>query len=351
MKPGHALHHLGDAIRKNGLALWLLAGSLMLVAAVAAPYLNPYYLRVLTIGLLFGYLAASWNIIGGYAGQMSLGHAIFFGIGSYSVALLSLLDGIPLSLAFPLAVVVASAVAWCIAAMCFRYSLRGIYFAVGTLLLAEIARILTANTEWLGRSQGMQIAPRAGVENLGFATDLPFFYIYLGLAILLAMGTLALERSKFGYDLVALREQEDGAQALGVNVNRVKRRAFVLSAALTSIGGVVYACLLRFVEPGYDLSLAITLIMVMGAVLGGRGTVLGPFVGGFAVVLVQEALVTVGSLIGTTAISALAQMVYGLFFVVILLAFPRGIVGEYLRRRADKSAVLVAPADHVRLSS
>jgi branched-chain amino acid transport system permease protein len=333
------------------MALWLFAGGLMLAAAIAAPYLNPYYLRVLTIGLLFGYLAASWNLIGGYAGQMSLGHAIFFGIGSYSVALLSRLEGVPLSAAFPVAVVVAAATAWCIAAICFRYSLRGIYFAVGTLLLAEIARILAANTEWLGRSQGMQIPPRSGIENLGFATDLPFFYIYLALAIALALAALALERTKFGYDLIALREQEDGAQALGVNVDRVKRRAFVISAALTSVGGVVYACLLRFVEPGYDLSLSITLIMVMGAVLGGRGSALGPFVGGFAVVLVQEALVTVGSLVGTTAISALAQMVYGLFFVVILLAFPRGIVGEYLRRRADRRAVLVTPVDNVRQAS
>lgn len=336
---------IADGIRQSGVNLCVVFGGLLLVAAIVAPFVNPYYLRVLTVGLMFGYLAASWNLIGGYAGQMSLGHAIFFGIGSYSVALLSRVDGVPLVAALPMAVAVSVFAAWCIAAICFRYALRGIYFAVGTLLLAEIARMLASSNEWLGRSQGIQIAPRPGLANLGFATDLPYFYIFLGLVLIVALGAFALERSKFGYDLVALREQEDGAQALGVDVARVKRRAFVASAGLTSIGGVVYACLLRFVEPGYDLSLSITLIMVMGAVIGGRGTALGPFVGGMVVVLVQETLVTIGSMVGTTAISALAQMFYGLFFVVTLLVFPRGIVGEVIRRRADRLTVKVPSSD------
>src|SRR5690606_24134781 len=112
----------------------------------------------------------------------------------------------------------------------------------------------------------------------------------------------------------ALREQEEGAQALGVDVAAIKRLAFVLSAALTCVGGVIYAGLVRYVEPGYDLSLSITLFMVMGAVLGGRGTALGPFLGGIVMVIVQETLITVGSAFGTTSVSALAQMIYGLFF-------------------------------------
>ena len=323
---------------------WIVAALVIAAIVAAVPALNPYYLRVLTIGLLFGYLAASWNIIGGYAGQMSLGHAMFFGVGSYSAAVLGSSSELPLAASLPIAVVLAGVLAWCVAAICFRYALKGIYFAVGTLLLAEIARIIVINSVALGRSQGLQIPPRPGVANLGFASDLPFFYIFLAMALALFVGTRLLERSRFGYALVALREQEDAAQALSINVNRVKRRAFVVSAMLTAAGGVIYACLIRFVEPGYDLSLSITLVMVMGAVLGGRGTVLGPFVGGFAVVLVQEALVTVGSMVGTTSISALAQMIYGLFFVVILLAFPRGIVGEILRRRADRRAALGAHA-------
>jgi branched-chain amino acid transport system permease protein len=319
---------------------WIAAGMLLAAAIVLVPLLNPYYLRVLTIGLLFGYLAASWNLIGGYAGQMSLGHATYFGVGSYAVAVLSQWAGVPLVAALPVAMLLASLLAWCVAAVCFRYALKGIYFAVGTLLLAEIARILVVNSSALGRSQGLQIAPRPGLANLGFESDLPFFYIFLAMAVALALGTRLLERSRFGYALVALREQEEAAQALGIDADRAKRRVFVLSAMLTAAAGVVYGCLIRFVEPGYDLSLSITLVMVMGAVLGGRGTVLGPFVGGLIVVLVQEVLVTLGSLAGTTSISALAQMIYGLFFVVLLLVFPRGIVGELQRRRADRRIAL-----------
>ncbi|WP_233500495.1 branched-chain amino acid ABC transporter permease [Bordetella bronchiseptica] len=327
-----------DSFRQQGTTLWFIAALVVVVAAVAAPWMNPYYTRVMTMGLMCGYLAASWNLIGGYAGQMSLGHALFFAIGSYSVALLARMPDVPLVAAFPLAILVSVGLAWIIATICFRYALRGIYFAVGTLLLAEIARILVINSDALGRSQGLQIPGMQGALNFSFGSDLPFFYIFLGISIALALGSLALERCKLGYDLVALREQEEGAQALGVDVAAIKRLAFVLSAALTCVGGVIYAGLVRYVEPGYDLSLSITLFMVMGAVLGGRGTALGPFLGGIVMVIVQETLITVGSAFGTTSVSALAQMIYGLFFVVILLVFPRGIVGQLLHRRVDRKA-------------
>jgi branched-chain amino acid transport system permease protein len=314
---------------------WIALAAGVAALAFAAPALNPYYLRVLTIGLLFAYLASSWNVIGGYAGQMSLGHAMFFGLGSYSVAVLSKSTQLPLVLALPVSLLLSAAVAWFVALICFRYALKGIYFAVGTLLLAEIARMAVMNSESLGRSQGIQIPPSDSVLNFGFANDLPFFYVFLAMNIGVVIGMRFLSRSRFGYALVALREQEDAAKALAIDVTHIKRRAFLLSAMLTSVAGVVYAGMIRFVEPGYDFSLSIMLMMVMGAVLGGRGTVLGPIVGGFLVVFVQELLVTIGSMVGTTSISALAQMIYGLFFVVVLLLFPRGIVGEILARRAE----------------
>jgi len=322
--------------------LYIALAIVILAIGCVGPLLNPYYQRVLMMGLLFGYLAASWNIIGGYAGQMSLGHALFFGVGSYTVALVAKVPQVPLILALPIALVAAALIAWCVAAICFRYALKGIYFAVGTLLLAEIARIVAMNSETLGRSQGLQVPPGNGALSLTFATDLPFLYIFLVMAAALLVYTHYMSRSRFGYAMVALREQEDAAQALAVDVTQVKRRAFVISGTLTAAAGVMYAGLVRFVDPGYDLSLGVVLMMVMGAVLGGRGTVWGPFVGGFIVVLVQEALVMIGSMVGTTSVSALAQMIYGLFFVVILLAFPRGIVGEILARRADRRASLGA---------
>lgn len=326
---------------RRGMSVWIGAVVVLLALAVLPSFLNPYYLRVLIIGLLYGYVAACWNIIGGYAGQMSLGHSMFFGIGSYAVAIFARQGWDPLLLALPAGIAVSGVLAWCVASICFRYSLRGIYLAVGTLLLAEIVQIIVVNSEFLGRSQGLQFPPQLSLLNVQFASDLPFFYIFLTLALLMIVGTRLLERSKLGYDLVAVREQEEGAQALGVDTNRVKRVAFVASAMLTAIGGFLYASLIKFVEPSYDLSISITLIMIMGAVVGGRGTALGPFVGGVIVVLVQEGLTAAGSWAGTTSFSALAQMTYGLFFVVTLLLFPRGVVGEWFRRRADRRARLL----------
>lgn len=318
--------------------LWIAGGVLLLVAVGLPSIVNPYYLHVLVIGLLYGYLAASWNVIGGYAGQMSLGHAMFFGIASYTVAIFAREGWFPLITALPVAIIISALLAWLVASVCFRYALRGIYFAVGTLLLAEILRIVANSTEFFGRSQGVQITPRMGTLNFHFETDVPYYYVFLGLAAAMIAGGLWLERSRLGFDLVALREQEDGAKALGVDTQKVKRIAFVLSAMLTAVAGFMYASVVRFVEPGYDLSISITLIMIMGSVLGGRGTAVGPFVGGLIVVLVQELLATAGSWIGTTSFSALAQMIYGLFFVVTLLMFPRGLVGEWLRSRADRRA-------------
>ena len=326
------------SLERNGQAIWLGAIVLLIFAVTVPSFLNPYYLRVLIIGLLYGYVAACWNVIGGYAGQMSLGHAMFFGIGSYAVALFDRQGWGPLLLALPAGLIVSGLVAWGVASICFRYSLRGIYFAVGTLLLAEITRIGAVNSAFFNRSQGLQISTHPGMLNLVFDSNVPFFYIILIMSIGMIFGSLWLERSKLGYDLVALREQEEGARALGVNTNQIKRQAFVLSGMLTAVGGFLYACLVRFVEPGYDLSISITLIMIMGAVIGGRGTAIGPFIGGLMVVLIQEGLATVGSWIGTTSFSALAQMVYGLFFVVTLLLFPRGLIGEWIRRRADARA-------------
>ena len=297
----------------------------------------------MTMGLMCGYLAASWNPIGGYAGQMSLGHALFFAIGSYSVALLARMPDVPLVAAFPLAILVSVGLAWIIATICFRYALRGIYFAVGTLLLAEIARILVINSDVLGRSQGLQIPGMQGALNFSFGPTCPFLHlpghIHCPGAGQPGAGALQAGLRPRG----PARAGRRGA-GIGVDVAAIKRLAFVLSAALTCVGGVIYAGLVRYVEPGYDLSLSITLFMVMGAVLGGRGTALGPFLGGVVMVIVQETLITVGSAFGTTSVSALAQMIYGLFFVVILLVFPRGIVGPLLHRRVDRKATRFPPA-------
>ncbi len=310
----------------------IVVGAVLLAVGAALPAaLNPYYVKAASVALLYAYLAASWNVVGGYGGQMSLGHVIFFGIGSYSVALWTTLRLGSFLVAAPVAVALSAVLAWIIATICFRYSLRGMYFAVGTLLLAEIVRIAAVNIEVVGRSQGLQYTPPSDSTTLQY-------YVFFTVAALITAGNRWLERSRLGYELVALREQEESAEALGIHTSRVKRKAFVLSAVLAALGGFLYGCFMGYVEPGYDLSTAITLVMIMGAVLGGRGTAIGPFVGGVIVLCIQELLNMLGSAIGTTSVSAFTQMIYGLFFVVVVLLFPQGIVGVIMRWRADRLA-------------
>jgi branched-chain amino acid transport system permease protein len=322
----------------------------VLVVGLAYPlFAGPYYLKLALMGLLYAYLSASWNIVGGYGGQLSLAHGIFFGAGSYTVALFSIHHVAPLLFAIPACLVVAACISFVIARVCFSYALGGIHFAVGTMLLAEIVRIVAVNSSFLGRSQGLQVQAEHSIWNLQFDSYLPFYYVLLAMTVAIAIGTFWLQRSRLGFQLTALREQDQSAKALGVDTVRTKQRAFIISAALTAAGGAVHTLVIGFVEPDFNLGLLLALTIVMGAVLGGRGTVLGPIIGGFIVQGVQEALIVLGGLVGTTSVSALAQVVYGMFFVAIILGFPRGIVGTLQRLRFDRQAVLseaneVAPA-------
>ncbi len=312
--------------------------AVLAVLAVFPHLVGAYYVKIATLALIFAYICASWNIIGGYGGQMSLGHAMFFGIGSYSVALFSFYQIGPAILAVVAGVVVALALSVFVAAICFRYGLRGIYFAVGTLLVAEIVRIAVINTVWLGRSEGFSIAASDSVWDLRFGSLTPIYYIALAMVGAIAIGTRYLERSRLGFALITLREQEESAQALGVDVNRAKRHAFVMSAVLTALGGSLYAVLVRYVSPGYDFALPLSLIMVMGTVLGGRGTVWGPILGGIFMEFIQEGLSFAASIFGSTHIAVGSQVIYGLILVVVILAFPFGIVGTISQRFAARRA-------------
>jgi branched-chain amino acid transport system permease protein len=313
------------------------------LVAVVFPLLSgPFYVKLVMLGLLYAYLSSSWNIVGGYGGQISLAHGIFFAIGSYSVALFAVHHVAPLIFAVLAGVVLAVIASYIVAKVCFGYALTGIHFVVGTMLLAEIVRVIAVNSAFLGRSQGLQVRVAESAWNLQFDSYLPFYYILLAMTAAVIAFSARFERSRLGFQVTALREQEASAKALGIDTTRVKQNAFVISAAFTAVGGAMHALLIGFVEPGFNLGLLLALTIVMGAVLGGRGTVLGPIVGGFVVQGIQQGLVVLGGLFGTTSVSALAQVVYGLFFVVTILGFPRGIVGTIERRRLDRQAIASA---------
>lgn len=300
-------------------AKWLVP-LLVLAALCALPFtVNQYYKQILFLIFIYAGVGYAWNLVGGYAGQLSLGHAAFFGIGAYSYALLLPHLGVwaALAAAAVLAAVSAAPIGW----ICFR--LRGPYFTLGTIAVAELLRVLSTN-QLKDLTQGS-----AGllVKNL---VDDPASYYWVGLAFLvLAFGVVAyLATSKTGYYLMAIREDEDTAQTITINTAAYKLFALVISALLAGIGGAIFAANLGSIQPNDVFGSAISNQVVFLAVLGGAGTLYGPLVG--AVILEVASDWLKNSLGGAGIIGdpdAFAFFIYGLLIVLVVMFMPAGIVG------------------------
>ena len=250
---------------------------------VAPPFLPPYFLEILISVLLFAYLGSAWNILGGYAGQFSFGHAAYFGIGAYTSTLLFLRVG-------RVAVARHGGRRRCLAAafglaagyLSFRYGLRGPYFSLVTLAFAEMLRVIAVNTKAVGSSLGLVIPSReAAPLSFVFAGKLPYYYVILAMALGALWITRRLERSKLGYSLRAIRENEDAAEAAGVDALGMKLRAMALSSFLTALGGTFYAQYFAYIDPTITFGPAVSIQGLLQAIVGGAGTVLGPLLGSF----------------------------------------------------------------------
>lgn len=307
-----------------GVGVLIVLGVMVMLPTAVTPSVE----AVLLTCMLYALLATAWNIIGGFAGQLALGNALFFGVGAYVPAVALIEFDLPATLAaivaLPIAALVAAVVGW----LTFRSGLRGVYFAVATLVTAELARVLVKDVEILGRSEGLFILRGGPATDLSFATDRPLYYVWLA-ALVVVVGLVAiLARRKFGYFLLALRNEEDGARALGIRVEECKRRAFMLSAVLTSLAGSLYVMTYRSVQPDQHLGLTLTLATIVAAVLGGRGTVMGPVVGGFAVGFLQYGLTHLGGSVGEVWFFSFVQVLYGAVLMALILFAPRGLWGS-----------------------
>jgi len=255
----------------GGLALGLLL--------VAPPFLPPYFLEILISVMLFGYLGAAWNILGGYAGQFSFGHAAYFGIGAYTSTLLFLRLGVTPWLGMLAGGALAAAFGLLAGYLSFRYGLRGPYFSLVTLAFAEMLRVVAVNTKAVGSSLGLVIPSReAAPIDFVFGGKLPYYYVILAMTLGAVWITRRLERSKLGYALRAIRENEDAAEASGVDALGMKLRAMALSSFLTALGGTFYAQYFAYIDPSITFGPAVSIQGLLQAIVGGAGTVLGPVV-------------------------------------------------------------------------
>jgi branched-chain amino acid transport system permease protein len=291
---------------------------------------------------VFAAMACAWNILGGFAGQLSLGQTIFYGIGGYAAALLNqhfgLVPWIGMLAGAAVSVIVAVLVAW----PCLR--LRGPFFTLSTIACLEVIRLLAIHfKDWTGGSAGLPVPMFVGSEmRIGWSWMLfrekeNYLVIAFGLLLVCLAGSWLVRRSRLGFSLVAVREREDAARAVGINTTAVKLSAFAISAGLTSLVGSFHGIYLNFIDPETMFSLATAIQVAMFALIGGLGTVSGPIWGTLLVVPIAEAA---RGWLGAGA-NGLHGLVYGVVLVAVVLTMPHGLVGSigpWLRRRFGAAA-------------
>ncbi|GGJ50070.1 branched-chain amino acid ABC transporter permease [Streptomyces brasiliensis] len=320
---------------------------LVAIAAVAAcaPFVLPESRQSIAIRvLIFAMMAIGWNLMSGYGGMFSFGHAAYFGIGAYTDTYLLVTFGWSPWLALVVGAALAALVAAGIGYVAFRYKLRSAYFALGTFAIAEMLRLLATNTKWVNGTTGYHVPllPESSWTMLQFgANAAEYFYIGLAMVVVCMVVTLLYLRSRSGIYTVAIRDNEDAADALGISVMRVRLTTMALSAAITAAAGMFYAQYYTFVDPDTAFGSAQSVQAIAPAVIGGVATPWGPLVG--ALILGPLADLTVtwlrtppAFLDFLTGRSGLDVVLYAILLIVIALVLPKGIVGsiqEWWKRR------------------
>jgi branched-chain amino acid transport system permease protein len=292
------------------------------LAALTAATSSGVMLNAIMMTLYAALLAQAWNILGGYGGQFSFGHALFFGVGAYASAVAQVNHGVNAWLALALAVVAAAAVGLFIGALAFRYGLKGSYFALVTLAFAEVFRILAVSVGFTGGGVGMMLKLYSAPANLQFASRAGFIAVVGGFVVAALVVTAWLRHSRFGAQLQAVRDNEDAARALGVDPYRTKLAATGLSAAFMGAAGAFYLQVFQYIDPGIVFGPAVSVEALVGAIVGGLGTLWGPLLGALVLHTLAEAT---RNLFG--ALPGLNMVIYGTVLVLIVMFVPRGLSG------------------------
>lgn len=319
-----------------------LAPIFVVVAALAAVPLvvsSNVVLNFLVVALLIALAGQGWNILGGYGGQYSFGHAAFFGTGAYVTAVLQVRYGVNAWPAFAAGIASGAALGALIGALTFRSGLRGSYFALVTLAFAEVLRIVASVAPITGAGVGTLVKLDLRVEAMQFQSRAVFYWVILALVAASLVIARLIERSRFGVWLVAVRENEDAAKALGVDATQVKLAAMVISGAVTAAAGCFYVQYFLFIDAPIAYGTWISVEALLTPIIGGVGTVFGPLLGALVVKSLGEAAKLI-----TGDAPGLDLIVYGVVLVLVIWIMPRGLIGglaqarNRLRRRAPAAA-------------
>lgn len=319
---------------------YAVAVALFIVAALAPVIIRDnYFLDTIALILLWGAMAGAWNIAGGYAGQVSLGHAAFFGLGAYLVALPQIYWGWSAWAGLVLGAGVSAVTGLVVGYLSNR--LRGPYFALGTIALSQVLLIVFSRWREVTKGgEGVPIPFRPGFENLAFVGKTPWVYVMLVYLLVVFAVSLYLELGRLGYLLAAVREDEDAAEALGVDSRLLKVVSIVVSAALTSVGGALWAQSVGFVDPFYVFSIDISVKLALIAIIGGMGRSVGPLVGSILIISTESYLRATlsGPQAGQTG---LYLIIYGMILILVVRFLPQGLaplIFSLLRRQVKSGA-------------
>ncbi len=297
---------------------------------------DAFLLDGLVLILIWGASAAAWNVAGGYAGQVSLGHSAFFGLGAYAAALLGTRWELSPWLGLAVGALVATTVGVVIGYLSNR--LRGPYFVLATIAFSQV--LLIVGSRWRGftaGSEGIPVPFRPGFWTLGIADKRVWVWIVLALAVIIYLVERYLERSRRGYQLAAVREDEDAALSLGVPARELKVAAIAVSAALTAVCGALWAQYVGFVDPFYVFSLDLSVRFALAAIIGGLGTALGPFLGALLVTTLETYLRAQFGGIGAGLVG-IYLIIYGVILILVVRFVPEGLTGWLAARAASGAA-------------
>jgi branched-chain amino acid transport system permease protein len=309
------------ALRTSG-AVWLAVLAVVLLVlplVVTSRFAIDIFIRV----LLFAFIGVAWNLMGGYAKQLSLGHAAYFGLGAYTSTILQIDFGISPWIGIVAGGVVAMLASLPIGALCFR--LRGPYFAIATIATAQVFMLLFLKfRDFAWGAEGTTI-PNLGSAPLmmQFETKAPYYYLALGLLAIGLAITYRIEKSWMGYYLVAIGEDEDAAEAIGVNAPKVKRDIYMVSAFLTALAGTFYVQYIYFIDPNTAFNFNISVEAALVSIVGGVGSLSGPVLG---TVLLETTSALLHSWLGS-GLGGVQLTVYSLILIAVILWRPTGLLG------------------------
>lgn len=309
-------------------------GLLFLLLVVPLIWQSSAALNFLTFTLIVSIGAIGWNVLGGVAGQVSFGHAAFFGVGAYFIALWQVNFGLPAWLGFIFAIGAGMIVAVIIGYLSFRAGLRGSYFALVTLAFAEVCRVLANSFSFTGGASGQLLHIDYGFSSLQFENPLYFYLFVLALLCIALFIAMKISHSRLGAQLIAIKENEDAAKALGVDTLKRKLQAIAISGGLTATAGALYVQYFLYIDPIIAFSPKMSIEVLLATMVGGLGYVLGPLVGAFSLHILGEGVkLFVGDIPGVDI------AIYGLVLIIAVSFLPRGLlslVEKYSSKKVEK---------------